>query len=77
MDSGPAPGAIEVTSQSVLSLCSINGYVTPDTPCYVYFGDDDNEANGCSTELNTFMTEKVNFCQAAPDISTMESKYAT
>ena len=43
-------------------------------PCYIYFGDDSDEANGCSNDLQSLMNDAVSFCQNAPANATEQAR---
>ena len=59
---GPAPAALSITSKTALYACDQSSY-SPENPCYVYFGNDNTEVNGCTKSLSDFMKNDVWFCR--------------
>ena len=67
IDQGPAPPAISINATSVyMNSCYQNDYPYYMLPCYIYFGDNSTQMNGCSSELQTMMEDDVSFCKDGP-----------
>ena len=75
IDAGPAPASHEIMANTSLSLCSMYGYYTSKTPCYVYFGNTD-AGDGCTNPLSALMAT-MPLCTKATDIAEMSSLYIT
>ena len=74
---GAAPMALSIRSNTTLvTTCDQSNY-NPENPCFVYFGNDNSEPDGCTSELSDFMKNDVTFCKYAADPTQQYDIYMT
>ena len=65
----------KLTKSFLRGICATNKYFAADTPCFMYFGNDPQESDGCNAALKNMIANYMPFCVS--DLAEMQSNYAS